>query len=134
MEEYRLEEVASGVEAGSLWVSLGFSSQLEENDVLHLVCATTVDAGDRNGETADLYLERFDQAYSCSGGAELVLIAPSSVHVRLNEKGCEALDFVGGGVSFSVPAGLKGYEEAIEIFRRMAALECGKRVRVQIAG
>jgi hypothetical protein len=134
MEAYGLEEVMSGVEESCLWVTLGFSSQLEENDVLHVVCATAVDAEDRNGGMADLYLERFDQAYSCYSGAESILVAPSSVEVRLNDKGCEALDFVGGGVSFTVPAGLEGYMQAVEILRRMTALECGKRIRVDVAG
>jgi hypothetical protein len=51
MEEYELEEVSSGVEESFLWVTLGFSSELEENDVLHVVCATTVDSEDRDAGT-----------------------------------------------------------------------------------
>lgn len=134
MERYALEEVMSGTEESCLWVTLGFTSELEDNDVVHIFCATTVDAQDRDEGMADLYLERFDQSYSCYGGADLVVAAPSSVEVRLNEKGSEALDFEGGGVSFQVSAELKGYQDALEILRRMSALECGKRIRVEVAG
>jgi hypothetical protein len=86
MEQYALEEVMSGTEESCLWVTLGFRSELEKNDVLHIVCATTVDPRDRNGRMADLYLERFDQAYSCYGGADLVVATPSFVEVRMNDK------------------------------------------------
>ena len=129
MEQYELEEVKSGVEESCLWVTLGFSSELENSDVLHVVCATIVDDQDRSRGMVDLYLERFDQAYCCYGGADVVLVGRASVEVRLNQKGSEALDF-DGGVVFQVPTGLDQYQEAVTIFRKMSALECGKRVRV----
>ena len=96
MEQYELQEVTSGIEESSLWVTLGFSSELENNDVLHVVCATSVDDEDRSDGMVDLYLERFDQAYCCYGGAEDVLVGRASIEVRLNHKGREALDFNGG--------------------------------------
>jgi hypothetical protein len=130
MEQYTVEEVMSGIEDSCLWVTLGFSSELKENDVIHIVCAKTVDEQDRKGGMADLYLERFEQAYCCYGGADQVLVTPSSLEVQLNEKGSEALDLDGGGVSFQVPTGLAGYEDAMEILRKMSALECGQRLRV----
>lgn len=133
MEQYALEEVMSGTEEYCLWVTLGFSSELKENDVIHIVCETSVDAQDREAGRAELYLERFDQAYCCYGGADVVLVAPSSLEVRLNQKGCEALDF-DGGVCFQVPAGLKGYDDAVEILKRMSILDCGKRIQVDVAG
>ena len=54
--------------------------------MVHIVCATTVDAVDRDSGVAELYLERFDQAYCCYGGADLVVVAPSSVAIRLNQR------------------------------------------------
>jgi hypothetical protein len=113
-------------------VTLGFSSVLEANDVLHVVCATSVEDEDRREGTVDLYLERFDQAYSCHGGADEVLVGFASIEVKLNEKGREALGF-DGGVSFRVPAGLDKYQDALAILRQMSGLECGKRIRVDIA-
>jgi hypothetical protein len=113
MEQYGLEEVMSGGEESCLWVTLGFSSKLEEDDVLHIVCATSVDDQDRRGGMVDLYLERFDQAYCCYSGADVVLVGDVSVEVRLNAKGCEALDF-DGGVVLQVPNGLDGYQDAVD--------------------
>jgi hypothetical protein len=133
MEQYELHEVMSGTEESSLWVTLGFSSELEVNDFLHIVCATSVDDQDRQGGMVDLYLERFDQASCCYGGADLVLVGQASVEVRLNPKGCEALDF-DGGVVFQVPTGIDRYQDAVTILRTMSALECGKRIRVEVAG
>jgi hypothetical protein len=134
MERYTLEEAMSGVEDSFLWVTLGFSSELEAHDVLHIVCATVVDTQDREGGIADLYLERFDQAYSCYGGAELVVVTPSSVEVRLTQAGGEALEFEGGRVFFDVPAGLASFGDALQILRKMTSLECGQRVRVEMGG
>jgi hypothetical protein len=99
MEQYELREVMSGTEESYRWVTLGFSSELEEYDVLHVVCATSVDDEDRLKGMVDLYLERFDQAYSCCGGADEILVGLTSIRVRLNEKGRETLAF-DGGVAF----------------------------------
>jgi hypothetical protein len=134
MERYRLDEVMSGTEETYLWVTLGFSSEVEKNDVLHIVCATEVELQDREHGMADLYLERFDQVYCCYGGADLVLATPVSVEARLNEKGRQALDFDGGGVTFDVPTALAGYEDALQILQKMSVLECGRRVHVQLGG
>ena len=35
MEEYEIKEIMSGIENEFLWVTIGFSSELENNDVLH---------------------------------------------------------------------------------------------------
>lgn len=133
MERYRLEEVMSGTEESCLWVTLGFSSETEPNDVLHIVCATEVELQDRELGMADLYLERFDQAYCCYGGAESLLATAVSLEARLNEKGSQALAF-DGGVTFDVPPALAGYEDALQILREMSSLECGRRVHVQLGG
>jgi hypothetical protein len=132
MERYNLEEVMSGLEDSCLWVTLGFSSRLIANDVLHIVCATTANLRDRELGTADLYLERFEQAYSCYGGAEQITATPSSVQIRLNKKGSDALCFKGAGVWFSVPNDLANYTEALRILQQMTALEHGKRLVVDI--
>src|SRR5262245_61080439 len=113
MERYSLQEVMSGDEESCMWVSLGFTSELEANDVLHIVCGNPVEAEDRDGAFDGLYLERFDQAYGCYGGAELVRVTPLFIEVRLNKKGSEALDFIDGGVTLDVPTGLVGYGDAL---------------------
>jgi hypothetical protein len=130
--KYEIEEVMSGVEDSCLWVTLHFSSQLHDDDVLHIVCSTTVDRRDRELGMADLYLERFEQANNCYGGAEQIMVTPSSIQIRLNKKGSDALCFEGVDVWFSVPNGRADYEAMLRITQKMTALECGKRVVVQI--
>jgi hypothetical protein len=118
----------SGVEDSYCWVTLGFSSQLNAHDVLHIVCATVASPQDRESGKADLYLERFDQAYSCDGGATQITVTRSSVQVRLNKKGCEALCFQ-GTVWFDVPKSLRNYAKALRTFQKMTAQELGVDIR-----
>ena len=74
VERYVLEEVMSGADGGG-WVTLGFRSGLEPNDVLHIVAS---------GSRA-IYLERFDQAYSLDAAAIAVRAGVSCVEVDLTD-------------------------------------------------
>ena len=122
MERYKLEEVMSGHEADCLWITLGFSSGLCANDVLHIVRGTVTDEKKSELGVAGLYLERFDQAYSCTGGAEHIAATPLSVQVRLNEKGRDALGFADTEVWFDASNNLAKYGEALEILQKMIEL------------
>jgi hypothetical protein len=125
---YGVVEISSGLHEETLWVSVGFSSDLESQDVLHFVCALEVDDQDRRLGHNAIYLERFDQAYSCYAGAEAVLVGAKGIDVKLNAHGCENLSLP-QSVEFVVTSSLKGWEDAQAIFRRMQDLECGRVLR-----
>ena len=131
MERYVLEEVMSGIDKWCLWVTLGFSSKREKNDVLHLVCATTVDPTSRARGMANLFLERLDQDESCYPEDVTVVAARTGVTIRLNKKDAKALFFKPGLLSFQAPPRLPGYADALKMLKRMSAMECGRRIRVE---
>lgn len=128
-ERYEVEEIRSGVADNCLWVSIGFSSELEKLDVLHVVCAMSVEAQDRKLGQNSIYLERFDQAYSCYAGADSILVAPESIEVALNSTGRKNLSFP-GKVLFVRSSRLKGWASALRVFKRMSPQECGRVVSV----
>jgi hypothetical protein len=121
-------EISSGVHDETLWVSVGFSSELERLDVLHFVCATEVDSEDRKLGQNEMYLERFDQAYSCYAGADEIRVMTSKLQLKLNARGCKSLAFP-QEVQFVVASKLSGWADAQRIFKRMESLECGRVLR-----
>jgi hypothetical protein len=127
-ESFDVVEISSGLHEETLWVSVGFSSELEDQDVLHFVCALELDDQDRRLGHNAIYLERFDQAYSCYAGAEAILIGVKGIDLKLNAHGCESLSLP-QSVEFVVTSALKGWEDALTIFRRMQNLECGRVLR-----
>jgi len=128
-ETYEVEEISAGVADDCHWVSIGFSSSIEKQDVLHVVCALSVDAQDRKLGHDSIYLERFDQAYSCYSGAEKISVGLQDIHFALNPEGGKALSLP-RSVSFAVPPRLKGWSAASRIFKRMSSMECGRVVTV----
>jgi hypothetical protein len=131
MERYALEEVMSGIDDGCLWVTLGFSSKRATNDVLHVVCAKTVDPTSRACGMANLFLERLDQDESCYSATVAVVATPTGVTIRLNKKDAKPLLFKAGLLSFQAPPRLPGYADALKILKQMSAMECGRRIRVE---
>jgi hypothetical protein len=121
VERHRLEEIRSSADQG-LWVTLGFTSRLEANDVLHIVPGSSPDAAD------GLYLERFDQSYSATGGATSIVVRPTSVEIRLTEDARRQLAFESSDLVFESADAASGYEDAIHAFREMARL--GYPIRV----
>ena len=109
----------SGRETDCVWVTLGFSSQLCANDVLHIVRGPARDGENSEIGMSGLYLERFEQAYSCYGSAEHIVATSLSVQVRLNEKGRTALGFANAEIWFDVSDNLTKYDEAFEILQQM---------------
>ena len=65
MQVYEIEELHSSEDEQALWVSTGFVSDLNDLDVLHIVCAKEIDEKDTNTDLEGIYFERFDQGYSC---------------------------------------------------------------------
>ena len=119
MERYKLEEVMSGRETDCVWVTLGFSSPLCANDVLHIVRGPARDDESSTRGMAGLYLERFEQGYSCYGGVEHIAATPLSVRVRLTEKGRTALDFANTDIWFDVSNDLAKYDDALAALQQM---------------
>lgn len=128
MKTYQIEEAHSGEEEGEyLWVTLGFVSEDNDLDVLHIVCACEVDQQDRDGAMDAIYLERDDQSRGGYDGAERILAGERSIEVRLNAAGLEQLEF-GDSLSLQWPGALAGKAEALEILGRMREYECGRVV------
>jgi hypothetical protein len=127
MKRFRLKSIASGENAG-LWISLGFTSSLKRQDVLHVVSSDqATGAGARSRRR--LYVERFDQLYSCSGGCVLVRVGPKSIEVHLTPKARHLLAFETGVLLFRRERRFAGYAAAIATFRAIARVN--RRVEVQ---
>jgi hypothetical protein len=132
MTRYRLVEIMSGSDAG-LWVTLGFSSRMNRDDVLHIVTSSQPKAhGAKHAEL--LYVERFDQLYSCAEGAELVRVRPRSVEVHLSREAKRALAFGSGRWRFEVPPRLMGYRRAVRTFQAMSQVSQRVVVERLVAG
>lgn len=118
----------SGEEESVFWVTVGFSSPLEPNDVLHIVCAKILDASDEENGMDSIYLERFDQAYSCYSGAEKIVASSTSITVELNSHGQQSL-YLPSQVEFT-NANINGFKDAVEILRTMSHLPWGNTIAV----
>jgi len=128
-EKHILKWVKSGVLDDTLWVSLGFASKLERLDRLHVVCAMTHDEQEAKLRMDTIYLERFDQAYSCYHGARRIDVEPDGVRVTLNAHGRKALDFR-EQLYFVLPKGLRGWKAAQRVFARMPKYKCGEVIEI----
>ena len=128
-QKYELQSIKSGVSGSDLWVSLGFSSPLEKWDVLHVVCAKKVDDQDRDLEMDSIYLERFDQVYSCYQGANSIRVHQHGVDLRLTKHGVKALNFA-PHLRLVFPQHLRGVQKAVRVFRQMTKYECGRVIKV----
>ncbi len=129
MESYDLKEIMSRDDENSLWVSLGFSSEMEELDVLFIVCGKSIDEQDENNEMDGIYLERYDQENSGYKLADSIKVSNSKIQVDLNPKGQKELNFK-DIVTFQVPVKLDGFSNAINIFEKMTLYKSGEIVRV----
>jgi hypothetical protein len=129
-ERHVLKWVKSGKLEDTLWVSLGFMSKLEADDRLHVVCATTFDAQDVKHRMDSIYLERFDQAYSCYHGAHGIEVTSAGVRLKLNAHGRKSLDFR-QDLELALPkAALRGWKSALKVFTKMQGCHCGEVVKV----
>ena len=129
METFDLKEVQSGEDAGCLWVSLGFSSDLRKLDVLHVVCGKD-NAPERISADTGIYFERFDQAHSCCGRATSIRVRTTTVRIDLSPAETRALGFR-GLVAFVGCEKVAGFEEAITVFRAFAQHSRGRNVLVR---
>lgn len=110
------------------WVTLGFTSELERHDRLHVVASEPV--GESVGTGGRIYLERFDQMYSADYGATEVRVLRQCVEVDLTPQSRRALAFDHQRLSFDGADKLHGYTAAVRIFRAME--QAGYAVRVEV--
>lgn len=118
-----LEEVASGSDEDSYWVTLGFRSPEEESDTLHLVCGKEEDI---HPDLRGLYIERLDQGMSDYDLADAVVVSPDGVEVELNGRGQEVLKLP-GILDFVATTDTRAeWEKAVQVLRFMAGSPNGK--------
>lgn len=124
----KLEEAMAGEEDLSLWVTLGFTSEVEPNDVLHIVVAKDADEQSRHLGHDTVYLERYDQRLSCYAGASEIRFSERTVELDLTEDGKEQLEF-STPIRFMACYRVAGFRDAVQILRRMASLPGGRMIR-----
>ena len=117
IEKHILKWVKSGTLDDTLWVSLGFAS-----------CASDVVAQDAKLGMNTIYLERFDQAYSCYKGAHSIEVSGGGIKFRLTAHGRKSLDFK-EYLYLAVPKGLRGWRAALKVFGEMQRHEAGQVLR-----
>jgi hypothetical protein len=88
-----VEEMAAGEDEITIWVSLGFKSEISPLDVLFIVCGKSVDEQQLRHGMDKLYFERFDQAMSCYGGAESISLGASEVTIHFAPIGTKRMHF-----------------------------------------
>lgn len=81
-------EVHSGEGDGLQWLSLGFVSEHDPLDVLHIACGQQA-TGDAACDA--LYLERTDQDLACSGEVRALRIGAMAIELALSPAGAQAL-------------------------------------------
>jgi hypothetical protein len=122
MVDKELDEVASGEDEDSYWITLGFSSQEVDLDTLHIVCGKEEDL---HPGFQGLYLERFDQGMSDYELTRSVTVFPDAIEISLNERGSQILKMP-GLIRFRPTARLTGsWQNALQTFRKMAATPNG---------
>jgi len=126
MVTFPIVEIMSGEEDAIFWVTLGFSSELETNDVLHIVCAKSPDLATRESGMESIYLERFDQAYSCYGGVTGIATSSDAITVTLNAHGQQALNLP-RCVRF-INQETFGYSAAVSTLQTMSKFPWGKAI------
>lgn len=121
----RLEEIKSGDDNGCLWISLGYVSEDNPYDVLHIVVAKEVDEQDRRLSHNVVYLEGDDQDKSCYGGAAYITVTQDAVALSLNTQGLNSLGF-SRSPTFVGLESTSGGAAAKKVFEEMAGYECGR--------
>ncbi|MFK5924811.1 MAG: Imm10 family immunity protein [Verrucomicrobiota bacterium] len=129
MEVRELKELMSGSDEDCLWVTLGFASELESCDVLHIVCDKKTDDQDRSYGMEGIYLERSDQSLGGYRGADKIEIKESEVLLELNDEGQKQLGF-NGAVLFFYGKETEGAEGALRVFSEMPKYECGGVIKM----
>jgi hypothetical protein len=126
---YPLVSVKSGKsQMAGIWVSIGFSSEQREFDVLHVVGGDSTNPQHIRLGLVGIYLERYDQSLSCYQGADAILIKDDALTITLNKTGQDALHLP-GVLHFTTNAVNNDFKAARAIFTKMKQYESGKIIR-----
>jgi len=112
-----------------IWVSIGFSSEQKEYDVLHIVGGDATSEQDIRLGLVPIYLERYDQSLSCYRGADAILIKDDALTITLNKTGQNALHLP-GVLHFTTNAGNNDFKAAQAIFTKMKQYKSGKIIQL----
>ena len=127
---YPLASIKSGHdEMAGIWISVGFSSEDRELDVLHIVGGDPVSPQHAKYGYLPIYLERYDQALSCYQGAEQISVDDASLTVTLTKKAQDALHLP-QRLHFECAKIDDDFRAAREIFKKMQQYESGKIIHV----
>jgi hypothetical protein len=111
-----------------LFVTLWYSLDDGDEDVVHIVCAREVDPQDRRLGMDGIYLEADDQSRGGYHGADRIVVSDDAVAIELNANGRKAL-----ALRDSVRlawSGVEGRIAAAGVLGRMRDFECGKVVQL----
>ncbi len=120
MQGHQIRRVRSGIEDSYAWVSIWFRTDARNLEVLHIVCGNTAD----DPITGQLYMERYDQAVACYGGAKKVFVGDNGMDLHLNKKGIKSL-MLEGSLTLLTTEKLAGWKKAIRVFQEMANYPTG---------
>jgi hypothetical protein len=122
---YDVEECSGGEDEDSYWITLGFSSERERLDTLHVVCGKELDP---YPGFQGLYLERFDQGMSDYDLADSVVVSATSIDFSFNARGIERLGFP-ERVTFQISDDQVNKRTVVDTLGRMAVTPNGGVIR-----
>jgi hypothetical protein len=93
MDTIQIEEMGAGADDSTVWVSLGFKSDISPFDVLFIVCAKEKSERHMQLGLDTLYFERFNQAMSCYGGSDKILVEPAAITMHFTSLGMTRMRF-----------------------------------------
>lgn len=127
---YPLASIKSGHdEMAGIWVSVGFSSEDRDLDVLHIVGGDPISPQHAEYGYLPIYLERYDQSLSCYQGAEQISVGDASLTVILTKKAQDALRLT-QQLNFVANKPEDDFRAAKEILTKMQKYESGKIIHV----
>jgi len=128
---YPLKSIQSGDDKMSgIWVSIGFSSEGREHDVIHIVGGEATHPTSIQLGMIPIYLERYDQKLSCYQGVDKILVEDGLVAVTLNKIGQDALDLP-ETLHFVAAKADEDFQKAREIFTKMKTFKSGRIILVR---
>jgi hypothetical protein len=116
MEPREIRRIRSGVDETSAWLSLWYLADPRKLDVLHLVVTAPEYRDSRLGS---FYMERYDQAVACYGGADRIVVGDRGLDIRLNDKGVKALS-LDRHLTLVAPEKLSGWKKSLKWFGMVA--------------
>ena len=124
MSVIQIEEMAAGEDDITIWISLGFKSDISPFDVLFIVCGKSKCEQQIQHGMAKLYFERFDQGMSCYGGADSIKLGASDVTIHFTPVGIKRMHFP-ETVRFDLSAAAERSGSVAMNFKKMRAFPWG---------